>query len=438
MAPSAILKRLLPRSLFGRALLIIVTPLILLQVISTWIFYERHWQTIERRLSSAVAGDIAMVIQQLGHFRSAGDQRWIIDNALGALALNVVVHPGAIMPNADAPVPRGWSKMADALDERVRRPFVIDPDVRPRELLIRVQLPDGVLDVVVARERLFSSTTYIFVLWMVGSSLGLFAVASLFMRNQVRPIRRLAAAADSFGKGREVPDFRPAGAIEVRQAAVAFNRMRERIRRTISQRTEMLAGVSHDLRTPLTRFKLQLAMLGDGEDIAALKADVVEMEKMVDEYLAFARGESAEAVVDTDLGGLLAEVVDTARRGGAAITLAAHGNLTLPVRPNAFKRCITNLVANAVRHGTHVAVGAERSGAQLTVTVDDDGAGIPEDKREEVFKPFYRLESSRSRATGGTGLGLTIARDVARGHGGDIVLDAAPQGGLRARLWLPV
>jgi two-component system osmolarity sensor histidine kinase EnvZ len=272
---------------------------------------------------------------------------------------------------------------------------------------------------------------------MVGTSLVLFAVASVFMRNQVRPIRRLARAMDRFGKGREPGDFRPAGATEVRQAAAAFNVMRERIQRMISQRTEMLAGVSHDLRTPLTRLKLELAML-QGKDVEAMRSDVADMERMLNEYLAFARGEGTEAMSETDVGELLAEVVEGARRQGAEVALETDRGMVVPARPNALKRCLTNVVANAIAHGHRVSVHAGRRGDAIEITVDDDGPGIPADKREEVFRPFYRLEGSRSRETGGTGLGLTIARDVMRGHGGDIKLDASPWGGLRAKLRLPI
>ncbi|MEX2009649.1 MAG: ATP-binding protein, partial [Dongiaceae bacterium] len=253
-----------------------------------------------------------------------------------------------------------------------------------------------------------------------------------------RPIRRLAAAADDFGKGRAVPDFKLEGATEVRQAAAAFNLMRNRIRRQIAQRTDMLAGVSHDLRTPLTRMKLQLAMLGDGPEVADLHADVAEMEKMLGGYLAFARGEGAEQPVPTDLGLLLRDLVAGALRDGATIELEAEPGLVVPLRPDAFRRCLTNLIGNARRHARTVAIRATRRGAAIEVTVDDDGPGIPPDQREEVFRPFYRLDLSRNPETGGVGLGLTIARDVIRGHGGELVLTDSPLGGLRARLRLPV
>jgi two-component system osmolarity sensor histidine kinase EnvZ len=242
---------------------------------------------------------------------------------------------------------------------------------------------------------------------------------------------------DSFGKGREVPDFRPEGATEIRRAAAAFERMRERIRRMVSQRTEMLAGVSHDLRTPLTRMKLQLAMMGESPEIAGLKADVEEMRKMLEGYLAFARGESAEKVRTIEIGALLRDVIDGARFGNAEIALEVSDGIAVPARPDALKRCIANLVNNAVIHARHVAISARRGGEMVEITVDDDGPGIPLAEREAVFRPFYRADPSRNPETGGTGLGLTIARDVARGHGGDLTIEDAPLGGVRARLRLP-
>ncbi len=307
-----------------------------------------------------------------------------------------------------------------------------------KQVEILVQLADGVLRVLAPRSRLFSSTTYIFIMWMVGSSIILFLVALLFMRNQVRPIRRLALAADSFGKGRDVADFKPEGAAEVRQAAAAFLLMRERINRQIEQRTEILAGVSHDLRTPLTRMKLQLAMLDQTPEAENLETDVASMERMVEGYLAFARGEGAEQPRPVEVSGLLRDVVGQMCRDGGVIDLHVEEAMTVPLRPETMRRCMSNLIGNAQRHGEHVSVRAGARDKIIEITIDDDGPGIPPESREDAFKPFFRLEGSRNPETGGVGLGLTIARDVARNHGGDLVLEDAPGGGLRARLWLPV
>ena len=291
----------------------------------------------------------------------------------------------------------------------------------------------------VLRRRLFSSTTYVFLLWMVGTSLALLAVATLFMRNQVKPIKRLAQAADDFGKGREVEDFRIEGATEVALAGQAFNQMRNRIRRQIVQRTEMLAGVSHDLRTPLTRMKLQLAMMGDGNDISDLKKDVADMERMIGAYLAFARGEGMEQAAPTDLAEVVADVAGGARRQGAQIALTLpERSVVVPLRRDAFRRALDNVIGNAHRYAGTIGVTMALRPRHVEVMVDDDGPGIPADSREDVFKPFFRLEQSRNQETGGTGLGLTIARDIIRGHGGDLVLSDAPGGGLRAVLRLPL
>jgi two-component system osmolarity sensor histidine kinase EnvZ len=298
-------------------------------------------------------------------------------------------------------------------------------------------LKEGVLNVRASRKRLYSPTTTIFVLWMVGTSILLISIATMFMRNQVRAVRRLARAADSFGKGHDVPNFKAEGATEVRQAALAFAIMRERINRQMAQRTEMLAGVSHDLRTPLTRMKLQLAMMS-GEGVADLGIDVADMEHMVEGYLAFARGEGGEAAEPTDLGPLLEDVVTKLRREGHAIDLHCEETLNLPLRPQAMSRSLMNLIGNAARYAKHVAVRAGRRKDAVEILIDDDGPGIAPENREDAFKAFVRLEGSRNPKTGGVGLGLTIARDIVRAHGGDISLEDSPFGGLRVRLRLPV
>ena len=434
------IKQFLPRTLFGRSVMIIVTPLVLLQVVSTWVFYDRHWDTVTRRLASAVAGEIASVIDNRRNFPGEENQDWVFYSAGANLGLRINVRKDDILPNS--PRTTGSSTLdellGNALRERVRRPFHMDTFSHDREVRIQVQLPDGVMDIVVDRERLFSSTTYIFVMWMVGTSLLLFAIATIFMRNQVRPIRRLATAVDNFGKGREDSDFKPEGSTEIRQAAAAFNLMRERIQRTMNQRTEMLAGISHDLRTPLTRMKLQLAMVSDSPEIADLRSDVEEMEKMVEEYLAFARGESAEQVATTNVSAILRDIANGARVNETPVDLRAKDRIFIPLKPNGFKRAVTNLVNNALLYGNSVAVEVTEIKGAIQITVDDDGPGIPEEEREEVFKPFYRLDSARSPDTAGSGLGLTIARDVIRAHGGDLTIEDSPLGGARIRLRLPI
>jgi len=432
------IKKFLPRTLYGRALLIIVSPLILLQVVSTWIFYDRHWDTITWRLATSITGDIAMVIDQIR--RDPESMETVFDSARLAMDLSMVYRPGEILPNEPVDTFGLLDRLlVGAMNERVKKPFRIDSSSFTEEVIIDVQLPDGILTVIVPGRRVFSSTTYIFIMWMVGTSLVLFAVASVFMRNQIRPIRRLAVAVDSFGKGRDTEiDFKPEGATEVRQAAQAFNLMSQRIRRQIRQRTDMLSGVSHDLRTPLTRMKLQLAMLNDSPEIDELGDNVQEMEKMIDGYLTFARGEGGEKSVETDLTDLVAELADQWRRNGLSIDHHSEGRIVTWLKPESFRRCIDNLLANARRYAEHVWVQVGRRGDRIEVVIDDDGPGIPEEEYENAFRPFYRLDRSRNPDTGGTGLGLAIARDIVRVHGGDIVLEKSPHGGLRIRVGLPV
>jgi two-component system osmolarity sensor histidine kinase EnvZ len=434
------LRRYLPHSLVGRAIIILVTPLIVVQMVAAFVFYDRVWETVTRRLSNAVAGEIGSIVHIMARYPDAETRAWAFYTIGSLNQLTLAYEPDAILANIHRGEGSGILErlLVNALNERVRRPFRLDVWTDTRDVVIDIQLPDGVLAVRTPRERLFTTNTYAFVLWMVGSSLILFAIASVFMRNQVRPIQQLAVAAEEFGKGRDVPDFKPYGATEVRRAAAAFVIMRERIRRFIAQRTEMLAGVSHDLRTPLTRMKLELAMLGDSPSVAGLKSDVADMERMVESYLAFVRGEGEEQTEPTDLGRLLDEIATAARRDGNAVALTTEGDLLLPLRPHAMKRSLNNLVANATRHAAQVAITAGRRGRAVEVVIDDDGPGIPADAREDVFKPFYRLDGSRNPATGGVGLGLTIARDVVSGHGGSIQLDTSPMGGLRARIRLPV
>jgi two-component system osmolarity sensor histidine kinase EnvZ len=290
--------------------------------------------------------------------------------------------------------------------------------------------------VLARRSQAYASNSHIFLLWMGGSSLVLLGVAILFLRNQIRPILRLAEAAESFGKGREI-DFRPRGAREVRQAGHAFIEMKRRVEKAIEQRTTMLNGVSHDLRTILTRFKLSLALVEQTPEIEDLKRDIDEMSRMLEGYLAFARGDPGEQAVPADLRALLEELRSDAERQGHPVSLDIVGDPMVTVRPDGFRRLLFNLVSNAARHGDAIAISANHETRWLVVNVDDDGPGISPKLREEVFKPFVRLDEARNQDEGGSGLGLAIALDIARSHGGDIALSDSPLGGLRATVRLP-
>jgi two-component system osmolarity sensor histidine kinase EnvZ len=324
------------------------------------------------------------------------------------------------------------------LGRQIAKPFWIDTVGRSNLVEIRIQLDDAVMRIFAQRSAAYASNSEIFIFWMLGTSSILLIVSVLFLRNQIKPILRLADAAESFGKGREAPNFRPRGAREVRRAAGAFLEMKARIERSIEQRTAMLAGVSHDLRTILTRFKLELALIGDSPEVDGMRKDVDEMAGMLEAYLAFARGDSGEHAQPTDMTLALEELRSDAERNGHAATVTFHGLPVVTVKPASFKRCLANLVSNAARHASAISITGHRDHRYLTVTVDDDGPGIPADMREEVFKPFLRLDDARNQDEGGTGLGLAIARDIARSHGGDITLGDSQMGGLRAAVRIPV
>ena len=436
------IKNILPQTLFGRALLIIVTPLILMQAISTFVFFDRHWDTMTRRLAHTLAGDIAFIVDSLTPLPKQLDLNQIFLKADDILHIRLTYSPEEILVKKKAF--QQWDRvrksLQDALKERVRRPFSIDTIKKERRIEIKVQLPQGLLNVNVHEKRLYSSTPYIFLMWMIGSSLVLFAIAIIFMRNQIRPIRRLAIAARSFGMGRGSSEIKPSGAKEVRQATQAFRQMRERISRQFAQRTEMLAGVSHDLRTPLTRMKLQIEMLERTPETRELQDDIQEMERMIDGYLTFARGEGSESLSKINLASLIEEIISTERRDGSVINFVNKSKTmkSVTLRPQAIKRAITNLIINSKKYAETVKVGFEYNSEHAIITIDDNGPGIKPEHRDDVFKAFFRLDPSRNTDTGGTGLGLTIAKDIVQSHGGDLLLSEASLGGLRATLTLPL
>jgi two-component system, OmpR family, osmolarity sensor histidine kinase EnvZ len=431
----------MPKGLYARALIIIIAPVVLLQSVLTFVFLERHWQTVTRRLSTVTVQNIAMLIDMYKAFPHEANTITLIRLAEQDLGLRVRIVPGEELPQARSKPFFDLldSTLSDEITRQIGRPFWIDTVGRSNLVDIRVKLDDAVMHVLARRSQTYASNSQIFLLWMVGTSLVLLTVAVLFLRNQIKPILRLSEAADSFGKGRPPPeDFRPRGAREVRQAANAFIEMRDRIERYVEQRTVMLAGVSHDLRTVLTRFRLQLAMFEDNPEIEAMRADVDEMQAMLEDYMAFAKGDSGEEIVRADIGEILNEVKSQAH-GTKDISIAIEGApLVVPVRRHAFKRAVANLVNNAARFAEHVNVSAARQNGALTVAVEDDGPGIPEAEREDVFRPFYRIDHARNQDAGSTGLGLAIARDIARIHGGDIALSESPLGGLKAVLKVPV
>ena len=434
------LKRRLPTSLWGRSLLIIVLPVLAMQIAVTWVFFDAHWQTVTARLSEGLAGDIAWAVQSYEDDPTPANMAVIADRAERAMQLSVAFQEDRTLPTETRRGAIGVVErvMERALQGRLDRPDWVDTTRYPAYIDIQVQEPGGVLRFIAPRERAVATQAHIFVLWLAVATILLMGVAILFIRNQVRSIERLADAAEAFGRGESVPRFKPHGAREVRQAATAFMAMRDRIQRHIDQRTAMLASVSHDLRTPLTRLRLELALAPPFKRQDAMRGDLDEMEHMIDEYLAFARGEAGEDTQTVALADLLGAVAEDARRAGAEVEVEVSPGLTAPLRPLAFKRALTNLAGNAAAHGERVRLSARPlpSGG-LEIGVEDDGPGIPEAMYEDAFRPFSRLDDSRNQHRKGVGLGLAIARDVARGHGGEITLGRSDLGGLKAEIRLP-
>lgn len=439
-------RTIVPPSLFWRSILIVVLPLVVLQIVLTVIFYNRHWDVVTRWLATGVAGEVALAVELLDEAETAEDRRRVLARFREFHDLRLSLEPGGKLAEATAMagidntrLSHIDTKIVQGFAERLTRPFALDlRSEMPGFVVAYVQLDVGLLRVLAPANRVTATTTRLLLYWMVGASLVLIGLAIYYLGLQVRPIRDLAKAVESFGRGEDVGDFRPRGPSEIRRAAAAFNLMRERILKHMGQRTEMLAAISHDLRTPLTRMKLELEMLGSDDPMAEeLEADVADMIELVDTYLAFARGEEGETAETVELAPLLGQMAQRAERLGARTELEVPEGLVSTLRPIAFRRCLANLVDNAARYGKWVKIAAERTAKDIRITIEDDGPGIPENLRESVFQPFFRIDTARRRQTGGTGLGLSIARDIVLGHGGDLGFETGSKGGAKAVLRLP-
>ena len=434
---------LLPKGLYARALIIIIAPIVLLQSVLVFVFMERHYEYVTRRLTLATVQDISMLIGLYETYPHPDGYDNLSDLAREKLNLVAQIMPGAELPPA---LPKPFFRFLDrtlakAIRSKIDKPYWLDTVGDSDHVDIRVKLDGAVLKVLARRSQTYASNTHIFLLWMVSTSLILLTVAVLFLRNQIRPVLALAKAAESFGRGQPAPpDFKVRGAREVRQAALAFIEMRDRIERHVEQRTHMLAGVSHDLRTVLTRFRLQLAMMARSPENDALVADVDEMQQMLEDYLAFAKGGSSERPETGDVSVILEDIQTalSASSGRKIMLFINERPLPAVIRRNAFKRAVTNLVSNATRFGKRIAITAKKTRRNLLITVEDDGPGVPAEAREMVFLPFRSLDSARNQNVKSTGLGLAIARDIIRAHGGEIHLGESQMGGLKATIRMPL
>jgi two-component system osmolarity sensor histidine kinase EnvZ len=403
-----------------------------------WAFFDAQWRTVTAQLSEALAGDVAWDVAAYEADPSSANFARIAERAERIQSLSVAFQPGRQIPTArrQSLIPTFDDALRAAVDDKLAEAFWLDATRYPAYVDIRVQVKGGVLRFLAPRERAFSTRGSVFIIWLGVATVLLTAVAVGFIRNQVRAIERLAQAADAFGRGVDV-EFKPYGAAEVRVAAQAFLDMKDRIQRHIDQRTTLLAAVSHDLRTPLTRLKLEAAMAEPGPRIDGIKRDLADMEHMIDDYLAFARGEAGEAAQAVDVAALVDAAAQDAHRPNVVVQTEIDPGLRAELRPNAVRRALSNLAVNAAAHAAWVRIRAAREADGLVIRVDDDGPGIAPERYEEAFKPFSRLDASRNQNRHGVGLGLAIARDLARSCGGDVVLSQSDLGGLRAEIRLP-
>lgn len=436
------LRDIMPKSLFGRSLIILVLPIILLQILLSYFFFERHWQDVGRRLVISVAGEIAHISHQINQVHSNQlkiDMVEITGNNHFGAKFNYTAGqklPNNLLPHSQET--RLDIALSKSLKERIKYPHTFQIKYISREVEIFVELPRGILSTTIPIKRIYSSTFYVFIAWMITSSIILLLIAVYFLRKQISPLKTLSKAADAFGKGDEFFPIKERGSTEVRNLTRAFLDMRERIRLYIEQRTEMLTGISHDLRTPLTRMKLQIAMLNQKDAKDGLTEDVVQMEDMIEAYLSFIKEKEEEGIKKIDISKLIGDIILDAKRNGDIIRPNDIELVEAEIRVGAVRRAITNLTSNACREGKNTEISLKRSSKHALIIIDDDGPGINQKDYDNVFKPFYRIEGSRNLLTGGLGLGMTIARDIARSNGGDIKLDESPLGGLRVVLSIPI
>lgn len=427
-----ITKKLVPESLFTRMLMIIIIPTVIAQLVSTYIFYHRHWDNVSHSMLYSLAGEISF-ISELHQKLSNKD----IKTLKTYTNLRYKFFKDKKIEQKKNKLSNELKILEQNLKQNINSPLHLSYDKRDKEVEVEVQMKEGVLFFEVSRSRFYTPTTYIFIIWMIGITSVLLVFTIIFSKNQIRSITKLSSAAQRFGTLQSVDSFKPEGAIEVRKAGIAFLEMKQRIENQIKQRTEMLAGVSHDLRTPITRIKLELALMKQEDTLRNISADIQEMENIINDYLDFAKDEKNYKTSKVFLSKILSEVVEKYSHSKTKITLELDKKIEGNIRISPFKRAIQNLLDNATRFASEISISLRTTENSITIEINDNGPGITRQEIKKVFQPFYRVEHSRNQATGGVGLGLSITQDIILRHGGNISLDKSKLGGLKVNITLP-
>ena len=426
-------KDVLPKGLYSRSLLIIIIPVVVLQGILTFVFLDRHWQLVTRKLSSAVASEIATFIDVVPFL----GLNKVIELSERFYDAEVKYIPNKkLINNPPKPINLVENTLSKELSKNMNNSFWVDAHTYEKRVIVQIEKKEGIYEFIIPRRNVYATNSHIFLVWMVISSLLLVSVAVIFMRQQIKPIEKLSKAAQQFGLGKKMENFKPSGATEVRRAAEAYLKMQERIERFIEQRTLMLAGVSHDLRTPLTRLKLQIEMLSDDKTNIELLSDVNEMQKMLENYLDFAEDVTREKATKTDLKKMISEIIDSESTKSKTIEFNIKNDepIFFECRTIAMKRCITNLLNNACSYGDRIRISLERKKDAIDISIEDNGPGIDKSDYDKAIKPFIRLDSSRNQNIPGSGLGLSISQDITSNHGGKLIMSKSNLGGLKVQL----
>jgi len=429
------IKKLLPKRLFYRSLLIVAVPIIGLQLIISVVFFDSLWIKTNKGLTRALVGEIETIIDIYNN-ENEYNKKKLTDLYNQNFNFSIRFLENTKLP--DIKVERWFSPMDRTLRRELKskiNDYWFNTTSYKEVVDLRIKFKDGVLQVFFPKERIQASSIRIFALWITLPAFLLIAIAMIFLKNQTRPIINLARASEKFGRGEDVEDFVPSGALEIRQAGYEFDRMRKRIIRHLNQRSEMLSGISHDLRTPLTRIKLQLAFIKDKEISKQLSDDITAMEKMLNEYLQFASSRSTEKTETFNLSELLNNIIVKYEK--KEIIAEITEQIYFDGRKSLIQRCLNNLIDNSIKYSKNILLSLKKSTNNITIMIDDDGPGIPKNERENVFKPFYKIDKSRGDAKSSVGLGLSIASDIVRSHGGNIKLETSPKNGLRAKIFLP-